>query len=142
MDQVDLDEIEKQFKMIDKDGSGTISKKELTAFIKGTGVTTEVAESEAEKMLQSVDANGDGEIDFNEFRDARLSSKLTDDEMIKTEFKKIDIDGSGTIDSDELAELFNWTLATELISKMIAEIDTDNDGTISLEEFTAAMKKG
>jgi len=55
------------FTLVDKDGSGTISKEELVQFFNiGT-------DSESQKFIQNMvdeaDKNGDGEISFQEFLD-------------------------------------------------------------------------
>lgn len=142
MTDEDEKELQAQFQQIDTDGNGNIDKKELMKFIQGTGVTQEVAEAQADEMMSMVDADDDGTINYDEFKDARLSSKLTDDKLIKAEFQKIDHDNNGEISKDELAELFNFTLGEDLIKKMIEEIDENDDGVISLEEFSKAMKKG
>merc|ERR1719461_1558733 len=62
--------------------------------------------------------------------------------LLKKQFNQIDVDGDGHITAEELAELFNWTLADQMIVEMIKEIDENGDGVISLEEFKIAMKKG
>jgi len=142
MSSEDEDLFRNQFATIDQDKSGYIDKKELMKFITSTGVAEDTAEKQAQQMVDAVDADGDGQINYEEFKDARLSSKLTDDDLIQKEFKKIDTDGNGFITHDELQQLFNWTIAEDMIKKMINEIDENNDGQISLEEFTAAMKKG
>merc|ERR1712048_462278 len=126
---------------MDVDGSGYVDKKELMTFIRGTGATEEEAEQQADHMIKSIDVDGDGEINYTEFRDARLSSNLANDKVIIEEFNKIDADGNGFITNEELMQLFNWTLATDMITKMIAEIDENNDGQIRKKENTNAKKK-
>jgi calcium-dependent protein kinase len=58
--------IVKCFKMFDKDKSGKISISEFKAILheKNAG-----ADNAWENMIQEIDKNGDGEIEFNEFRD-------------------------------------------------------------------------
>jgi len=48
------------FRSFDKDGNGTIDKSELAAFLGKT-------EPEIRELIQEVDLNGDGVIDFEEF---------------------------------------------------------------------------
>lgn len=59
-------------------------------------------------------------------------------------FKKIDADGSGTLDADELQEAFaavGRPSDPETIQNAIKSLDTDGDGVISLDEFKALAWK-
>jgi len=46
-------------------------------------------------------------------------------------FKKVDADGGGTLDLEELTE----ALGKELADQTMAKLDADGDGELSLEEF-------
>eukprot|EP00929_Paragymnodinium_shiwhaense_P096473 TRINITY_DN5805_c0_g2_i1.p1 TRINITY_DN5805_c0_g2~~TRINITY_DN5805_c0_g2_i1.p1 ORF type:complete len:511 (+),score=145.46 TRINITY_DN5805_c0_g2_i1:125-1657(+) len=54
------------FRVFDRDGNGKISKDEL-AHVLGDGDVKNVAQRDLAELLQEVDENGDGEIDFEEF---------------------------------------------------------------------------
>jgi len=54
------------FRVFDKDGSGTISRDEL-AQVLSDGEVKAVAQTDLNELLDEVDKNGDGEIDFQEF---------------------------------------------------------------------------
>mmetsp|Transcript_27553 Transcript_27553/g.64214 ORF Transcript_27553/g.64214 Transcript_27553/m.64214 type:complete len:500 (+) Transcript_27553:23-1522(+) len=54
------------FRVFDKDGSGAISKEELTQVL-SDGAVAAVAQKDIADLLNEVDQNGDGEIDFQEF---------------------------------------------------------------------------
>lgn len=91
---------------IGKDGSGKIDPQELLLVMKSLGQAP--TEAEVADMIHDVDANGDGEIDFNEFV-TMMSKKLNeasgadheDDEM-RAAFRVFDKDGDGFIDASEL----------------------------------------
>ena len=55
------EKLKQAFKMFDKDNSGTISKQEIREALGN------LDEEVADKMISEVDANGDGEISFEEF---------------------------------------------------------------------------
>eukprot|EP00930_Biecheleria_cincta_P015676 TRINITY_DN12996_c0_g1_i1.p1 TRINITY_DN12996_c0_g1~~TRINITY_DN12996_c0_g1_i1.p1 ORF type:complete len:522 (+),score=141.17 TRINITY_DN12996_c0_g1_i1:38-1603(+) len=54
------------FRVFDRDGNGKISKDELTKVL-ADGAVAAVAQRDIAELLKDVDANGDGEIDFQEF---------------------------------------------------------------------------
>ncbi|XP_076456692.1 calmodulin-like [Babylonia areolata] len=53
------------FKTLDKDGNGFIDYHELWAFLKGTGEDP-LTEAEFQSVIQDLDVNKDGKIDYNE----------------------------------------------------------------------------
>ena len=61
----ELVELQKSFQSVDKDSSGSIDNVELTTIFKVFGV--DLAESDVHSMIQHVDINNDGVIDFGEF---------------------------------------------------------------------------
>jgi len=69
-------EVRSIFRMYDRDHSGDLSVSELLAALGSTGLTQE----EVEQLHASADADGDGAVDFAEFRQLMLSSGLYDDD--------------------------------------------------------------
>lgn len=63
------------FKMFDTDGSGTIDRQEIKAFF---SMTDNNEEGFVKELIDEVDANGDGEISFQEFKDmmGKIISKI------------------------------------------------------------------
>ncbi|CAD7938606.1 unnamed protein product [Amoebophrya sp. A120] len=55
------------FKVFDRDGSGTIDKQELADVLADGDLKSMVSQDIISKILADADANGDGEIDFEEF---------------------------------------------------------------------------
>jgi len=143
MTDEDHKQLTEEFAKMDKDGNGMVDLTELTNFIMSSKqLPYKIAHRRASKLMAELDQDGDGLISVQEFADARLSTKLHDQAVIKKQFQQINTDGSGFITSSELASLFNWTLSEALIKDMIREIDANDDGKISFEEFKAAMQKG
>ena len=54
--------------MFDKDGSGKIDKHEVLNMLQGEDMQNLVSKEDLLRYIQEVDANGDGEIDFEEFQ--------------------------------------------------------------------------
>ena len=59
-------ELKDAFAVFDADGSGTISRTELKKLMKNLGQT--LSDAELDAMMDEVDTDGNGEIDFAEFK--------------------------------------------------------------------------
>jgi calmodulin len=124
--------------------TGRIELKELQQVMKKLGQNP--TEAELIEMINSVDDNGDNEIDFNEFlvlMKYRISDKDADpDKELRDAFAVFDTDGSGSIDRRELKKLMKklgQALSDKELEAMMDEVDTDGDGEISFAEFKAMM---
>ena len=98
----------KMFEKIDKDHNGTITIDELNALTHDKN-WSHLGKSTAEwqQMLQQMDQNGNGEIDFSEFVQAVYDySSLMSTEKIKNAFDFFDTDKDGAITRDELQQVF------------------------------------
>lgn len=135
-------EFKEAFSLFDKDGDGTITTKELGTVMGSLGQSP--TESELTSMINEVDADGNGSIDFSEFL-IMMSRKMQDtdseDEILEA-FKVFDRDGNGFISAAELRHIMTnlgQTLSDEEIDEMIKESDIDGDGQINYEEFVKMM---
>ena len=96
-------------------------------------------------MINSVDDNGDHEIDFEEFlilMSTKKPSKDDPDKELRDAFAVFDADGSGSISRDELKKLMRnlgQTLSDAELNAMMDEVDTDGNGEIDFEEFKSMM---
>ncbi|KAF4755160.1 hypothetical protein FOZ62_001621 [Perkinsus olseni] len=54
------------FRVFDRDGDGKITRKELSEVL-NNGEVSDLVSGHIDEILQQADANGDGEIDFDEF---------------------------------------------------------------------------
>lgn len=121
---------------------GSIELNELKQVMKKLGQNPTTAE--LVEMINSVDDNGDNEIDFNEFlvlMKSRIGEKDPDKEL-RDAFNVFDSDGSGSIDRKELKRLMKklgQALSDAELDAMMDEVDTDGDGEISFAEFKAMM---
>ena len=55
------------FKMFDTDNSGSIEKSEVVQILGGDQLNSLVTRTAIEKAIDSIDKNGDGKVDFEEF---------------------------------------------------------------------------
>ena len=122
---------------------GTITISELKDVMKSLGQNP--TESELQRMILSVDDNGDNEIDFEEFLMLMSSSKPSKDDPdreLREAFKVFDADGSGSISKSEMKKLMKklgQTLSDAELDAMMDEVDTDKNGEIDFEEFKNMM---
>jgi Ca2+-binding EF-hand superfamily protein len=87
------------------DGDGTITTLELGTVMRSLGQNP--TEGELQDMINEVDADGNGTIDFNEFL-AMMAKKFQDtdsEEEIRQAFTVFDKDGNGTISVTELQQV-------------------------------------
>ena len=61
------DYIRTAFTMFDRDGNGKIDKNEVLNMLQGEDLQNLVPKEELTRYIKEVDANGDGQIDFDEF---------------------------------------------------------------------------
>lgn len=128
------------FKAIDEDGSGCITVDELKEALKKKGA--ELAFNEVNKILDSIDINGDQKIDYEEFIAATMHlNKLNREDLMIKAFKFFDKDDSGFITEDELLASLKEVGAEDInLDVILKQADTNGDGSIDYEEFCAMMR--
>ncbi|KAL3955190.1 hypothetical protein ACCO45_010753 [Purpureocillium lilacinum] len=122
-----VSEFKEAFSLFDKDGDGQITTKEL-----GTD------------MINEVDADNNGTIDFPEFLTmmARKMKDTDSEEEIREAFKVFDRDNNGFISAAELRHVMTSIgekLTDDEVDEMIREADQDGDGRIDYNEFVQLM---
>eukprot|EP00656_Telonema_subtile_P042014 TRINITY_DN473_c0_g1_i3.p2 TRINITY_DN473_c0_g1~~TRINITY_DN473_c0_g1_i3.p2 ORF type:complete len:129 (-),score=37.70 TRINITY_DN473_c0_g1_i3:51-437(-) len=93
------------FHMFDKDGSGSIDRKEFRAVCESIGM--QPTDTELKLMLMDVDKNNSGDVDLEEFIGA-MRSKYVDTEgpeIIRCAFDVFDTDGSGSLSYEEMTDI-------------------------------------
>ena len=133
-----INEFKEAFNIFDKDKDGYITTKELGDIMKNLGQTP--SEAELQDMINEVDIDGNGTIDFKEFlclMTRKMRDSDSEEELIEA-FKIFDRDGNGLISSDELLHVMvslGENTNMEEIDDLIKEADLDGDGYINYEEF-------
>ncbi len=69
-----INELKARFDALDSNQDGTLSREELRGLF--DGLSEGVSEAQLDQLLQSVDLNGDGKVDFNEFLQAAAAGQL------------------------------------------------------------------
>lgn len=138
--KAERDEMLELFKKLDVDNSGTLSRQEIQA---GIRVFKQVSDSEIDRIMREVDANGSGEVDYSEFIAACFNKdELLTAERLQMAFNEYDIDHNGSISKEELEEMLGKgkNYDEKFWTSMIAQADKNGDGVIDLEEFSEAMR--
>ncbi|PIA15017.1 calmodulin [Coemansia reversa NRRL 1564] len=133
-------EYKEAFELFDTDGSGAISHKEMGELMRKMGHNP--TKQEIQDMINEVDADNNGEIDFEEFVAMMELQRVTTDAELREAFKVFDTDGDGTISIDELGQVMK-SLGEELtpneLHAMFAEADKDGNYRIDFYEFKSMM---
>ncbi|KAJ2310779.1 hypothetical protein IWW54_003007 [Coemansia sp. RSA 2705] len=138
-----IKELRDAFAIFDTDNNGEISREELGVLMRS--LSHNPTEEEITDMINEVDENGDGKIDFSEFiaMMARqpMSAEGPESEIMEA-FRVFDKNGDGVISAQELRHVMT-SLGEKLtdaeIEEMIREADVDGDGQINYEEFAKMM---
>ena len=135
-------EFREAFNIFDKDGDGRITAKELGTVMRSLGQNP--SEAELQDMVNEVDLDGNGTIEFDEFlyMMSRQMREGDTEEEIKDAFRVFDKDGDGKITAAELTHIMKHLgepLSQEEVDEMIAQADTNKDGIIDYGEFVHLM---
>merc|ERR1719210_601742 len=135
-------EFKEAFALFDKDSDGSITTSELGTVMRSLGQNP--TEAELQDMINEVDVDGNGSIEFNEFI-TMMAKKIKENETsndIREAFRVFDRNGDGYISAEELSQVMSTlgeNLTQEEIDEMIREADLDGDGRVSYEEFATMM---
>ncbi|XP_062620982.1 calcium-binding protein LPS1-alpha-like [Saccostrea cucullata] len=134
MRQADIeDELQRAFRIFDKDGDGYITVRELRHLM--TNLGEKYTEEEVSEMIQIADLNQKGKVE-----------NLTEEQIndIKEAFLVFDKDGDGTVSTEELGAVMR-SMGQDPTEKelmdMIAEVDVDGNGDVEFDEFLQMMAK-
>ncbi|XP_060188494.1 calcium-dependent protein kinase 28-like isoform X2 [Lycium barbarum] len=143
LDEEELADLRDQFSAIDVDKNGVISLEEMrTALAKD--LPWKMKESRVIEILQAIDSNTDGLVDFPEFVAATLHVHQLEEhnstkwqQRSQAAFEKFDVDRDGFITPEELKM---HTGLKGSIDPLLEEADIDKDGKISLSEFRRLLR--
>lgn len=139
----ELERIQQIFIDLDKDADGKLTKEELKKGFQNSLELSAGGEDFA-ILLDAMDLDKDGLIDYQEFMQATINRQLLMNEKNLTEaFNILDLNKDGNISREELEEVFSGSSRDELkrqVDEVLAECDSDKNGQISRTEFAKAME--
>ncbi|KFG64745.1 calcium-dependent protein kinase CDPK9, partial [Toxoplasma gondii RUB] len=131
LNETDILELRKKFEALDQKGDGTITIDELKESMHNAGY--KVIESELAAIVDSIDAQHQGFIGYNEFISALLLRRMTlQEEQLREVFNKFDVRGEGCLTMESLRKALKGSrygqLTDEELKLIFAEVDKNNDG--------------
>jgi len=137
-----------QFRIIDRDHTGQLSKEEFNIALDILFSAYNVKFSQAEKnsLFTQFDFDKSGNINYDEFTRA-IRGGMNEFRLgwVKQAFSILDVDGSGIVDLQELANTYDVSQnpavqsgkvsPDDAMRQFMKKYDGNSDGTITLEEF-------
>ena len=128
------------FFKIDLNLDGKLSKEELFIAYREAGIN--ISKEELEKIIKSIDCDGNGYIEYEEFIRVTLNKEqLFSDVNLKTAFDMFDEDKNGTISLNEILKVIvaDKDIDKTVIDQLKAEILKDGDENINFKHFKDIM---
>lgn len=148
LDDKAIRDLKALFMSMDSNNDGSLSVGELKDALCKSGVSLP---QDLSRMMEQVDCDGSGVIDYSEFVAATMERrKYISEDVCWRAFKTFDVDGSGSIDRQELGRLLGIddvcdVMQVEVTQKEIDaimdEVDTNQDGKIDFGEFLEMMRR-
>ncbi|XP_057673971.1 calcium-binding protein 5b [Corythoichthys intestinalis] len=145
----EVEELRVAFVEFDKDKDGFISCKDLGNLMRTMGYMP--TEMELIELSQNINMNLGGRVDFEDFVQLMTPKLLAETagmiglKELKEAFREFDIDGDGSITSDEMkhaiVKLLGGQASKKEIEALLLEADKNGDGTVDFEEFVKMMSK-
>ncbi|XP_078444181.1 putative calcium-binding protein CML18 [Wolffia australiana] len=143
----DMAGVEEVFKKFDANGDGKISSSELADVVRALSGTEAASEGEIRRMMEEMDADGDGFVDLKEFvafhGGVAGGTAVGSEKELEDAFRIYDLNGDGLISPKELHKVLKSlgdSCSLRDCSRMISSVDADGDGKVNLQEFKKMMK--
>jgi calcium-dependent protein kinase len=142
----DCDFLREVFIIFDESGSGKLTKDQL---IKGLNnvLTQEESEKEVNRLMEFIDVDGNGFIEYEEFLRAGLNKeKILTEENLETTFNLFDINKRRKINAKEIGMLLGQgddigEKKEKVWKELVVEADVDKDGEINFDDFKSVMEQ-
>lgn len=139
----DITKFRDLFLMLDMDGDGLLTFAELSDGIENSGFSLPEG---LRQLMDQVDQDGEGVIDYTEFIAAILPREIYGEEgACWSAFQALERNGDEKISAKELQQAvlsdeFGQLTSPQSIDSIMKEFDKDGDGEISFEDFCVTIR--
>ncbi|KAF4447656.1 hypothetical protein F53441_8860 [Fusarium austroafricanum] len=126
--------VEELWASLEPDHTGELDLKGLQKGLRRIDHPMKNADDMLKRIMEEVDRNGDGKIQYNEFRKFVENAER----QLFALFRSIDKDGNGKLDKLELQTAFKnagLTLSNRRLSEFFDDMDLNNDGYVTFDEW-------
>lgn len=145
MDEKKIRALKDTFMSLDDNGDGLLTADELKSGLTRAGFTD--IPLDLQQIMEEVDSDGSGVIDYTEFLAATIDKRhYIEEDVCWAAFRVFDTDGNGKISFKELEQVLNaegieQTWGNMQLEDLMRDVDTNGDGEIDFSEFMAMMRK-
>ncbi|CAH8632893.1 unnamed protein product [Heterobilharzia americana] len=139
---MDEDILLQQFRQMDKDGNGTLTRREIKECMKLSGFNDQFIK----EFIETFDLDGDGQITLEEYKGVLNIIPKEEKEMAvwRTVFNDMDKDSSGKISVSEvfsLLEEMGYDLQTSQLSEWMTRNKINKDNGMDYQQFLNFMRR-
>lgn len=145
MSASELREYRDIFRLVDRDGGGAIERRELGQLLETLAI--DVAPGELDMMIDEVDQDRSGAIDFEEFVIvmSRRVSLAYSAEQVKAAFKVFELKGAppGTVRADVLLKALSLYGGVEesTARELVAQLESTSDGHVRYGDYVDMLMR-
>jgi calcium-dependent protein kinase len=135
-DKEEINRLKKIFYKIDLNLDGKLTKDELFVAFKEAGM--EMKNSQLNKIIETIDFDGNGSIEYEEFIRVTLpKERLFTEKNLKIAFDMFDLDKSGTISFNEFKEILGIKKIRDqkVYKELLEEIPIKENEEMTFEQF-------
>ncbi|KAH0475452.1 MAG: uncharacterized protein KVP18_001888, partial [Porospora cf. gigantea A] len=145
MSEKEIGSLHDIFLALDANHDGVLTVSEIKQAFQSLNVNYD---GEVMELLEELDTDGNGTIDYTEFIAASIDHKLYEQErVLRQAFRVFDLDNDGKITPTELQRVLEMNFLDEdfdqdMVQAIIREVDLNEDGVLDFTEFHRMMKAG
>jgi calcium-dependent protein kinase len=127
------------FVSLDANGDGLLAAGELRKGLNQAGIV--LGGPDIEDIVDGVDVDGNGEINYSEFLAATMAkSHYMQEDVCWRAFNLFDLDRDGKITSKELKN-FLYKTSTQSAAELVSSADSNGDGSVDFQEFMTMLRE-